>query len=96
MKIKIEREEEQAVRVAGSLFKVGTLYYCKDGPNQFHAYYMKRIFKGSDNEWVFKLGEHTYDQSSAVAYLEWDTIDHYRPCECGFLCEGFVQKGWKW
>lgn len=96
MKIKIEREEVPMVRVAGSLFKVGTLYYCKSGPNQHHAYILKRIFKNSDNEWMFKLGEQVFDETSAVAHLDYDDPQYFRRCECGFSCEGYVQKGWAW
>lgn len=96
MKIKIERENVDVVRVAGQLFKVGTLYYCKGGPHQHHAYYLTKIFKNLEGEWMFKIGEHTYDTPAAISHLDYEEPAHYRKCECGFLCEGYVEKGWTW
>lgn len=92
MKLKIEHEDKLDVVVAGKVFKKGALYRVTAGDDAGHAYYLKKIYKDG-RDWMLRLGEHDYDAEIRYHELEESDPARYRPCECNFLCEGFVLKG---
>ncbi len=95
MKLKIEREDKEDLIVNGKVFKKGILYHVINGDNQNHAYILKRIHQ-VDGNWMLRLGEHDFDAELRLNDLEASHEINFRKCECSFLCEGFVLKGFKW